>query len=52
MSQNQPLKNNSTFEALKKLILKNGMPEGVYVDNGQTLVSVNPENLPKKSTNM
>ena len=52
MSNKKISTNPSSLRTLKKLMLKNGVPLSVGVDDGSAHMPLSEENIPKKSENI
>lgn len=52
MSNKKISTNPSSLRTLKKLMLKNGVPLSVCVDDGSVHMPLSEENFPKKSENI
>ena len=52
MSNKKISTNPSSLRTLKKLMLKNGVPLSVCVDDGSAHMRLSEENFPKKSENI
>ena len=52
MSNKKISTNPSSLRSLKKLMLKNGVPLSVCVDDGSAHMPLSEENFPKKSENI